>query len=887
MRPGDQSRTEGIEAGGEAAETGVTTAGTPTSALILPPPSIGAEDPYPRLVTVETSHYAIGDEISKGGMGRIRVAKDRRLDRKVAIKEVLRDSGELARRFEREARITARLQHPSIVSIHEAGQWPNGIPFYVMPHIEGRSLDEVLRTTSSLDERLPLVPHVLAVADAVAYAHRHKIIHRDLKPKNVMIGPFGETIVIDWGLAKDLAGDGEDGASTGGAGHATPETDHRAVLGTPAYMAPEQAQGPDVDERADAYSLGAILYELLAGRAPYGGPDVLAQVRRGPPAPLRDVAPGVPADLAAIVAKAMARDPADRYPSAKELADDLRRFQTGLLVTARHHSVGERLLRWVRRHRALVASVAAIAAITAVAFTRVVAERDRAQEQRRLALAEREAAERLVDYVIVDLRRELARQGRLEPMFGVGGEIDRYYERLEAWRGDRDPEAMRRRAQALEVIGDVQDARGENARAAAAYRAGLVLRRALPDAHERRHVVAVAKAHMLIGRTMIDVRAEEARAELDEARRLVEPFRSGPLDVEAGIVIAGVHRTIGDLALKRDELERARGEFQQAIEVLGRAEPRDDRELRAASGICHERLGVVSAELGEHERALASFRTQLEIAERLATEEPTPARRAAVEIGHGKVGRALGALGRIDEAEAHHAKSAAIARQLVAIDPTNIDWWHALSASTADYGTIRLQRKDLAGAQAAFTEAHDAIVQVARAARDHQRFQRHVAVTLSKLGQVKMERGDLAGAADDYRKMIEILDQAVARDPQDAMARQQLAIGHSYLGELHLARKEPDAALASFRAVIASVQDAARGSGDHSVVFTKILAVGHGMVSSVHEARGAVSPALDELGTAIDLLERLRGGGRLDAEGEAYRAEFERKRTELRAKVPR
>src|SRR6185436_2354223 len=143
-------------------------------------------EPRSSLIEIDASYYSVGEEIGRGGMGRIRVAKDRRLDRKVAIKELLRGDNKLARRFEREARITARLQHPSIVSVHEAGCWSNGIPFYAMPFIEGRSLEAVLGGARTLEERLALVPHVLAVADAMAYAHGHGIIHRDLKPRNVM-----------------------------------------------------------------------------------------------------------------------------------------------------------------------------------------------------------------------------------------------------------------------------------------------------------------------------------------------------------------------------------------------------------------------------------------------------------------------------------------------------------------------------------------------------------------------------------------------------------------------------------------------------------------------------------------------------------------------------
>ena len=883
----DHTATAGpSDAGASATEVGV---GATVPAVSAARPRATPDGAYATLVTVDTTHYVLGDEISRGGMGRIRVARDRRLDRKVAIKEVVRASGELARRFEHEARITARLQHPSIVAVHEAGQWSTGTSFYAMPFIDGESLDAVVARARTLEERLALVPRVLAVADAMAYAHGHGIIHRDLKPKNVMVGRFGETIVIDWGLAKEL-GEAEVRLADGsGVARRGDETEHGTVLGTPAYMPPEQAEGAEVDARADAYALGAILYEVLAGRPPYRGTssdDVLAQVRREPPPPLRALAPGVPADLAAIVAKAMARSPVDRYPSARELADDLRRFQTGLLVTARRHSAGERLLRWARRHRVILASaalaIAAIAAVTTVAFTRVVHERDQARAERNRAQAERGAAERLIDYVVVDLRAQLAGLGRLDALFGVGAEVDRYYGQVEPWRAERDPEATRRRAQALEVLGDVQDARGEHARAEAAYRRSLDLRQALLRDHpgERRAVVDVAHTHARIGQALADVRDADAQAALDEARRLLEPIAAGPLDVDTGTAIADALLASADLALKRDAIDRAQDELRQAIDALGRVQPADDRRLRLTLARAHERLGVALLDRGEHERALASFTTQLELDQQLADDEPSPARRASVEAAHAKVGRALEALGRMDEAQGHYATSMATARQLVAIDPSNTDWWHALASSASDYGTIRLQQQDLAGAQEAFTEAHAAIVRVAETAPDHQRWQRHVAVALSKLGQVKEGRRDLDGALADYQAAVAILARAVALDPDHAIARQQLAIGHSYVGDVQRARKDVEGALASYRAMIEAVRPAAGRADAQGVAFTKIQAVAHGMVAAVLATRDRAAAAA-ELTVAIGLLDGLRTGGRLDAEGDAYLARFTRQRTAL------
>src|SRR5690348_3558487 len=225
------------------------------------------------LPAVAADLYGRDKEIARGGMGRIVAAEDRRLGRRVALKELLEPAGDHLSRFQREALITARLQHPGIVPVYEAGTWPTGEPFFAMKLVSGRPLDKVVTEATRLEDRLALLRRLAAACDAIAYAHSQRIIHRDLKPGNVLIGDFGETVVIDWGLAKDI---GEDElAFEGGTGarssDSNSDTKTGSVMGTPAYMSPEQARGDAVDERTDVYALGALLYNVLAGAAPYSG----------------------------------------------------------------------------------------------------------------------------------------------------------------------------------------------------------------------------------------------------------------------------------------------------------------------------------------------------------------------------------------------------------------------------------------------------------------------------------------------------------------------------------------------------------------------------------------------------------------------------------------
>jgi tetratricopeptide (TPR) repeat protein len=351
-----------------------------------------------RLPEVSPSVYRIEGEFARGGMGRILLARDRRLDRPVALKELLADAGGGTRgRFVREALVTARLQHPAIVPVYEAGRWPGGMPFYVMKLVEGRSLDALIRAGGDLAARLALLPHLIAVAEAVAYAHGQRVIHRDLKPANVLVGAFGETVVVDWGLARLIGED--DAASAGNAGRgggarADGGTVDGTVLGTPQFMAPEQARGEPVDERADVYALGAMLYFLLAGAPPHAGKsaeEALASAAAAAPEPVERREPLAPPDLVAIVRKAMAPAATDRYPSARELAADLRRFQTGQLVSAYRYSTRELLRRFVRRHRTAVLVTSALAAALVLA---VVLGFLGVRRQARIAGAQRDVAQR-------------------------------------------------------------------------------------------------------------------------------------------------------------------------------------------------------------------------------------------------------------------------------------------------------------------------------------------------------------------------------------------------------------------------------------------------------------------------------------------------------------
>ena len=280
--------------------------------------------------------YEMIDRIGQGGMGTIYRARDRELGREVALKVVRLPEAapDLAERMIREARTLARLEHPGIVPVHDVGTLPDGRVFYAMKLVRGAPLDAL--PLSAFTERLRIVERV---CEAVAFAHAHGVIHRDLKPQNVMVGPFGEVLVMDWGVAK-IVGDADASLGAGGsaaASRAAPSTGHGVVLGTPGYMAPEQAAGDPslVDARADVYAIGAILRDLVGAN----GDSATQSGARDVPRPLR-----------AIIERAMSPDPRGRYADVTALARDVAAFRAGDPVSAYRESLFERARRLAVRH---------------------------------------------------------------------------------------------------------------------------------------------------------------------------------------------------------------------------------------------------------------------------------------------------------------------------------------------------------------------------------------------------------------------------------------------------------------------------------------------------------------------------------------------------------
>jgi len=398
--------------------------------------------------------YRITGHIGSGGMADVLLVEDVELGRELAAKilpQASHDDPKTVQRFLLEAQVTGQLEHPNIVPVHQMGVTPNGQLYFTMKRVRGLTLEETISSGVTRETLSRLLEIFLKVCDAMAFAHSRGVIHRDLKPENIMVGEFGEVQVMDWGLARlrdeqdqlegaialDLDSGKTAAAVLGREGEerkgSNPlKTQDGTIAGTPAYMPPEQALGQvdALDERSDIYALGAMLYQILTGDAPFGGEDswaVLGQVIRAEMKLPRERAPGrnIPRELEAVVLKAMQRDPEDRYQTVRELRLDLQRFIEGHTLSAARYTIAQRLAKWIARHRT-IAIASGVVLLVACAFSGLtlvnVWERRKAQEnarQQRAATLLQQAKRQLAEKLQVEAekqqqaaQRELLRQLR-------------------------------------------------------------------------------------------------------------------------------------------------------------------------------------------------------------------------------------------------------------------------------------------------------------------------------------------------------------------------------------------------------------------------------------------------------------------------------------------
>tara|TARA_R110002096_G_scaffold436051_1_gene666256 strand:+ start:12173 stop:14824 length:2652 start_codon:yes stop_codon:yes gene_type:complete len=710
---------------------------------------------FKSLSTVEDSNYVLGREIARGGMGRIVQARDLRLGRAVAIKELLLPSPSAEQRFEREMMITGRLQHPAIIGVLEAGRWPSGNPFYTMKHIDGRPLDAVIESQKTFADRLALLPRIIAVVDALAYAHAQRVIHRDLKPANVLVGSYGETIVIDWGLAKDLnrASMPTDETSSDSQDGNEQLTILGRAMGTPAYMPPEQARGAEVNERADVYSLGALLYHLLSGQMPYTGEKsaqaILARVRKEAPRPLEELSPDVPIDLLSIVQKAMERDASARYSSAQELATDLRRFESGQRVGVHEYSVRTIIRRWVARHRTAVVSslflVTVLIAFAAWSFHSLALERDAVAGQRDQAESNRAESEDLVTFMVQEMSSKLKPIGQLSLLELVAERAGAYYDRRDIdWTRASD---VRNRATSLENLGSVSQGLGNLEVALDRQRAALALRQRLTTEH--------------------------------------------PESVRWGGELAHAQMTLGKLLHTSGNHEEAVRSYEVALSLLEDLESQEPSSLFILSqkSLGHELLAKARYTASEYEEALEQFELSLSTAQHLGRVDPNAkGRQSGIAVGHEDLSSFFVHMDRPEEALPHAQASLEIRETMARREPENTQVQRDLSVSHNDLGDVFMAQNLWKEAVAQFRISLGIGKRLSESDPLNSGWKRDLALNYYKMGSVFASTGNAEEAGEHYDKALVIFEELSEKDPTNYRWKSDLAVMNTKVGSFHLSR---------------------------------------------------------------------------------------------------
>jgi serine/threonine protein kinase len=814
---------------------------------------LGAMPPLPE---VADGLYKTDKEIARGGMGRIVAAEDRRLGRPVALKELLDPTGEQVTRFQREALITARLQHPGIVPVYEAGVWPTGEPFFAMKLVSGRPLDKVIADTTSLSERLALLPRIAAACDAMAYAHSQRIIHRDLKPGNILLGDFGETVVIDWGLAKDL-----DAADTLESANRQPRVPSRksesvietgsstltvagAVMGTPAYMAPEQARGEPVDQRADVFALGAMIYHVLAGAPPYNArtaTDVIAAAALSRVIPLHEREKRTPRDLRAIVERAMAASPDDRYPTAGELAEELRRFLTGQLVDAHRYTALQRLGRFVKRHRAAV-TISAIATTGfvvggSIAINRIVEARDIAQREELVATARETAAERLIDYMFSHVQDQLTAIGRLDLMANLGTEVKHYYDTLSKIPGGMSGDDHRRMAEAIDLIGRAERVSGKPDQALASWRQArdkldaLIARDQSPRTFKLRAMIA--KLDFESGSIYAERgKTDEAAKYFDRAKDAYDKLQAEqPTSRDLMLGAADNHDQLGDLLRREGKIDEAFDEYTVARTLRDRASSQGNGNVTPevlARATSHLKLGSIYQNRGELQLALDEYKQSLKLRQTVLDGQPdnVEVQKAVLDVEE-QLAWAESSFGDDTAAIDTFRRALPVTQQLQRRDPTNADWAYQRGNLLADLGFALIDSGEFKDGVAQIEASIDAYKELAARDPKSTRYQIALSRSYTRDGDAHLYVGQTDEGINQYKAALDIRKQLVERDAQSVAFRRSYAwafakLGNAYVlkGDLGRAQDAHEQALALRKQLV--VESPAGGEFKNELASTEI-----------------------------------------------------------------
>ncbi len=786
--------------------------------------------------------YEIIRELGRGGMGAVYLAKraDGEFDKQVAIKLLKRgtDTDEILRHFSAERQILARLEHPNIARLLDAGTTSDGLPYFVMEYVEGVPITSYI-TTLGLSERLKLFQ---AVCSALSYAHRNLVIHRDLKPGNVLVTKEGEVKLLDFGIAKLV--------------QATEQSQPQVTMTmfrvmTPEYASPEQLSGAPITTQSDVYSLGVLFYELLTGSRPYRlktrKPEEIAQAitKHEPQRPSTTTREGsepaviagkaLRGDLDNIVLKALRKEPERRYASVDEFSDDIRRHLAGLPVRARKDTTAYRARKFIRRHKTGVAAAAIVvlALIAGVISTTWQARRAEKRFNQVRSLAHS---------VLFNYHDKIAAlPGSTAVREQLVKDALSYLNNLASEAGN-DKGLLRELASAYEKVGQIQGNSyyvnlGDATGAMASYKKSLAIRDRL-------------------------LAAEPRSVELQE----------GDADSHEGV--GDMYYTIGDLPAGLASYERA-SNLRQSVT---RASP-DNTDYRLELSQLYTKLGDIKGmegydNLGDPVGAVDYYRKAQDLLESLVATNPADlvirGRRAEV-LCH--LGMLYDVTGNVAAALAIGGQAIAELEQLAATEPNNSDHHYLLLAAYASQRYSLVDNNQLAEAIA---QSRKVIADLeTMAARDPKdvRMRRNISVTYNALGIDLLKQGDIPAAVQQHEKALAISQDILEKNPESEESRADVAFTLRRLGEAQAASGDNQSALNNYRQALSLRQSSATADPSNARARDEMSAV-YADLGKALALTGATSEGVEDLEKAIALAEELSRTAPTNAK---YRASLARR----------
>jgi eukaryotic-like serine/threonine-protein kinase len=759
---------------------------------------------------------------AQGGLGAVFVALDTELHREVALKQILdshADDESSRHRFLLEAEITGGLEHPGIVPVYGLGTYADGRPYYAMRFVRGDSLKEVANRfhadgsseadpgRRSLDLR-QLLRRFTDVCNAIEYAHSRGVLHRDIKPGNIIAGKHGQTLVVDWGLAKatgrvDHGMDSDERTLVPSSVGGSAETSPGSALGTPAYMSPEQAEGDleHLGPRSDIYSLGATLYYVLTGRPPVEGDvhEAIRAVQRGEFRHPRQLDATIDRALEAVCLRAMAHRPADRYASPKALSEDVERWMADEPVSAWREPLSRRARRWAKRNRTAVTSAAVALIAGVVGLSAILVLQTRAKAAIAEGLVRETNTNKALAAANVDLAHSNAAvQARYDlaveaiSTFHTGVSEDflltqdqfqelrkrllrsaaGFYGKLSALLGQETDIASRRAlAQSNFELAELTAKVGRQEEALAVHRAVLTAREALADgpgadpgakADFGRSLNAVATLLVLTGKT------GEALAIFHRSELLLTGLAS--TDPSARAALAACRSQIGIVLWRMGRLADALTTLRQAradLEVLTAAPGATD-EARFDLAKTIARIGNVLAMAGTLAEAESELRRAMALQQALADDHPDVIqfRRTLGQSRHG-LGWMLQEMRRSAEAGAEYGRAVALRQALADNYPAVTAFRMELADSHYNLGWLLQDLGKSAEAEAEYRQAVEIQEKLADDQPDVHQYQISFAMSLARIGTLRARGGRASEGADLFRRAIAVMQRPPTLRPDD------------------------------------------------------------------------------------------------------------------------